>query len=110
MTRPPGSGGTLKTRSTLLTFSLALFCPILAVGLQARLTRAPLLPALMEALQGLSELRSALRGNVLLPTEDGGAFHRALQVWAVSPHHSTPPPTPAVVVQPRGETQDRLNA
>lgn len=55
----------------------------------------------------VEELRGAIKGRVLLPAQDLDALAvgEALRVWAVSPANAALPrrPTPAVIVQPRGE-------
>ena len=55
-------------------------------------------------MDGVEALRASVRGNVLLPADEG--FAEAIKVWGVSPSHTLngqTAPTPALVIQPRGE-------
>lgn len=62
----------------------------------------------MNGLEGLEDLRAALRGSLLLPGE-GPFAKRVSEVWAVS--GASPKLTePAFIVQPRGEPARRRYA
>jgi hypothetical protein len=66
-------------------------------------TRVPHGPACSRAMapQHVAQQRSQLRGDVLVPGDP--AFDAAVSVWARSPYLADPVPSPALVVQPRGE-------
>lgn len=62
----------------------------------------------MNGLEGLEDLRAALRGNLLVPGDVSFA-KRTSEVWAVS-GASLKLTEPALIVQPRGEPARRCSA